>query len=269
MAKQLQVMQERHEYHRQVDWLALDREAKRRARDAARECTHGPVVKPDRWSSVTLPPLNNSYYTGEHIRAEREKYGKFLNEANEKREEAARRRKAAMRYAAQTKQRMRENVAHGGGATRHPRQAASPPPRLVRRMSGPEDTTADKTFPKTKVGLFPAVRSNQSLSPTRESVLTAQKKPMEAPPIQVNEIKSLAMRASELNHTLRLLEQNMHASACTLRGSIRSKEDEPASPLGETDEEWASAMKSQSRLSDVYVESIRTKLKLLEALHAT
>lgn len=271
-------MQERHDYHRQVDWIALDREAKRRAREAAQESIHGPVVKPDRRSPLKVPPLNRNYYSGEHLRAEREKYSRRLNAENDARAAAVRRRQAALRYAAETKQKLRERPSGGQRGGQRivarpapvpapvPARSPSPKPKLIRRLSGPEDTTADKTFPHTKAGLFPAVRLNQGLdvvkakSPGRPTVVAAD----------ASQVRMLATQATQLNHRMSNLERNAQASSAQLRGSMQRGEDgAPCQPGTEGAEaRWSNAFRTNADLCSTYVEAIATKLKLLEALRA-
>lgn len=250
-------MAERHNHYRPVDWIALDREAKRRARQGAQETMHVPIVKPDRRSHLKVPPLTRNYYAGEHLRAEREKYNRFLNSENDARAAAVRRRQAAMRYAAETKQQLRQ-----GAMAPVRSRSPSPPPRPIRRMSGPEDTTADKTFPHTKAGLFPAVRMHQGL----DTIIPA---PMEPAP-DAGQVKMLAMKATQLNHKVGHLERQLQATTATVRGSVQRDEDaalrQHIAKGAETD--WPTVLRTSAVLCSTYIEAITTKLQLLEALRA-
>jgi hypothetical protein len=259
-AKERRVMEERHNYHRQVDWIALDREAKRRARQAAEETMHNPVVKPDRRSPLKVPPLTRAYYAGEHLRAEREKYDQFLNADKHARAAAVRRRQAAMRYAAQTKHKLRQ------GATAPMRsRSPSPLPRLDQRMSGPEDTTADKTFPHTKAGLFPAVRMHQGL----DTVKSESPVPMGSA-ADASQVKRLAMKATQVNHRMGDLERQVLTTSATLRRLLQ-RDDAAAHCEHDTEgaeSNWSRALRTNADLCLTYVEAIATKVKLLEALRA-
>jgi hypothetical protein len=267
------VLQERHEYHRPVDWKALDREAKRRARQAAQESTHVPVVSPDRRSPLKVPPITRTYYAGEHLRAEREKYNRFLNAQNDARAAAVRRRQAALRYAAEATEKLRKG--NGGGrrvqALAVARSASlashspSRPPQLIRRMSGPEDTTADKNFPHTKAGLFQAVRVHQGLDTVK---VKSQGSP--GTTADASQVTVLAMKATELNHRVDSLEKQVQASGGRLRGALQRCEDAANShdETKEAEANWSNVLGTNADLCSTYIEAIMTKVKLFEALRA-
>jgi len=243
-ARRRQVLAQRKEYHRPMDFLQLERQAKLEAEERKWEAAPEPA-RPKPGAPVRLPPCNSQYHVSKFQLAARESHARRLNAEANKRQEACRRREAAREYATTTAAMRRQPPLRKSASRLQPPAAGK---RIDSIISGP---------PASRRGLYPAVRTYATLSPRRREAPSSQ------PPSRVaheQQVKALAARAATLNQRVRDLEAERGEQRRGLENSVISDF------LAHETDKWEGALSTQQEVVAGYAQAIRAKLELWEAL---
>jgi len=176
---------------------------------------------------LQLPPVNAQYYHGDAMGRARQQFLNARNGNNEAREAAAKRRQAAVKYS-----RLVTELVPGGGASVKRRAPVRRDPVRPQRESLPNVRATGNHGGKS--GRLLLHGGGGAFTSSAPSIMNEQ------------EVKELSTRATSLNRQARQLEDDLEA--------------------GEIGPDWEQVYRSKTELTSTYIDAIRTKVELLEAV---
>lgn len=227
-----QKLRQHQEHFKKIDFVALDRERREANRQQEDEDDFGGsrIVRVNPREKINLPPVNSQYYHGNSMSRAREQHLNQRNKVNEAWEVAARRRQAAVKYS-----RLVTELVPANPKARRP--VRRDPPRFTHRDGATASAQLTRGGPHS-------VNRQKSGRLTMHGGGAAPS----AGAFNEKEVRELSTRATSLNRQARQLEEELGAS--------------------DVEMDFDDECRSKTALATTYIDAIRTKVELLEAVRA-